>query len=97
MMKLTSQTTMKFEQQNTEYDYDTYEFEVISGFATKEYTVTICFKDMTLTGDCVAYGDWFTIEIKECMPFVNYLIDNKLLLRDITNIIKNYEKGSVKI
>lgn len=92
MIKLNGSMTMIYTLGNIDYDFDCYEFEVTNGLSTQEYTVIICFKDLDMQGSCIAYGSWFDITSDDCMPYVEYIIDNELVLRDFTHIVDNYQK-----
>lgn len=87
MIKFRSVETLKGNDINGVYDFDRYNFEVYTGFATKEYAVIVDFIENEVTGDCIAYGSWFDIEETECL-FLLESLEKEDINRDFSSILK---------
>ena len=65
----------------TSGNYDNYFFTERSPLSTKDITITIDFVDNEITGDCVAYGGWFDLELEDCLRYLDQ-VDNSEIIRD---------------
>ncbi|MEK4153364.1 MULTISPECIES: hypothetical protein [Carnobacterium] len=68
-------------------DFDRYDFEVKSPLSSKEYSVTIDFKNSEIRGDYVAYGEWNNLDIDECLEILDTLTEEEIK-RDFSLIKK---------
>ncbi len=72
---------------NQECDFDRYNFIIRSPLSTKEISVVVDFLKDEITGDTIAYGEWYDLETSECIELLETLnlLDIK---RDFTSIVK---------
>lgn len=89
--------SVKYEQviddsENKNYDFDRYTFETRSQIATKETSVIVDFHKNEISGDEIAYGSWYDIEIEDCIKLLNTLNPNDIK-RDFSRIINLYIKN----
>lgn len=61
MIKVESTEQIKGIYDNTNIDWDRYNFEVSTSVTTKEYSVVVDFLNEEVTGDCIAYGLWGSV------------------------------------
>ena len=84
-MKITQSGTINEVIEGKLYDYDYYHFEVRTALSTKEYQVVVDFKEKTITGDGIAYGNFIELDKDECISLLKYVDEP---IRNFTNIIK---------
>lgn len=72
-------------------DFDRYVFESKSGLSTKDISVVVDFEDNEISGDMVAYGDWFDLTQEECIEYLSTLEEHQIL-RDFSDIVNQYEE-----
>ncbi|MEH6889315.1 hypothetical protein V7024_06190, partial [Bacillus sp. JJ864] len=87
MIKFESSEQIKGTYDDQEYDFDRYNFTVRPVFTEKETSVVVNFKKNTITGDQIAFGSWYDIELEECIECLNTLQPNEIK-RDFTHIIE---------
>lgn len=66
-------------------DFDRYNF-LEKTLSTKETSIVISYvegDEEPLTGDQIAYGSWYDLDITDIQPYLDYLIENNLLKRDL--------------
>lgn len=90
MMKIVSTETMSGIIEGKNYDFDRYNFEETSSFSTKETSIVVSFLEgdkEPITGDQIAYGSWYDLELEECLAYLREVkaVDK---LRDFSEIIK---------
>jgi len=89
--------TLKYNEQlidnseNKEYDFDRYNFDTYSQIATKETSIVVDFINNEISGDRVAYGSWYDIEVDECIELLETLQPHEIL-RDFSDLINQYKK-----
>lgn len=88
MIKVESIEQIKGIYDNTNIDLDRYTIEVSTAMATKEYSVVVDFLNEEVTGDCIAYGLWFDIEIEDCIELLEFISDRNKSKRDFKHIIE---------
>ncbi|MCU5064874.1 hypothetical protein OB986_27120 [Bacillus cereus] len=59
--------------ENKEYDFDRYNFIKKRPLSTHETSVVVDFKRNEITGDTIAYGTWYDIELQECIEYLKTL------------------------
>ncbi|EUJ35763.1 hypothetical protein [Brochothrix campestris] len=69
------------------YDFDRYNFEYRTGLSTKECSITIDFKNNEIRGDMIAYGSWWELEVFECFPYLEFVLENKQSRRSFEAIL----------
>lgn len=69
-------------------DFDRYNIEKRSPYSTKEYSVHVDFLNEKISGDCIAYGEWFDIEIEECIELLDTMLKDNKPKRDFTYILE---------
>ncbi len=72
--------------ENKEYDFDRYNFIKKRPLSTHETFVVIDFKNNKITGDTIAYGSWYDIELEECIDYLKTLQSNEIK-RDFSDIL----------
>ena len=66
------------------YDYkevDVYRIDERRPMTTREISVMVDFEKGEITGDCIAYGEWYDLDIEECKEILK-AIPKKERLRD---------------
>lgn len=91
MIKLISNEQIKGTHDNTKVDFDRYNIEIKSQISTKEYSVVVDFLNEEITGDCVAYGSWFDIELDECLELLKEVLKDNEPIRKLDYIIDNLQ------
>lgn len=88
MIKVESTEQIKEIYDNTNIDWDRYTIEVSTAVTAKEYSVVVDFLNEEVTGDCIAYGLWFDIEIGGCIELLEFISDSNKPKRDFKHIIE---------
>lgn len=86
MITLTSSEQIQGTYENIKMDFDRYNIEVKSQLSTKDYSVIVDFKNNEITGDCVAYGSWFDIELDECLELLKEIFKTNKPIRNFKYI-----------
>ena len=68
-------------------DYERYNIDTYTGLSTKEYSIIVDFKDREISGDCIAFGSWFDIEVSEACNFLLKILEEKQMERDFSDIL----------
>lgn len=89
MIEYKSTETINEEINGEEVNFDRYDFVERTLLSTKEVSIVVDFKNEEITGDCVAYGDWYDLDFEECTVFIDHLNKHNLATRDFSSI---YEK-----
>lgn len=76
-------TEMQGVDNNKKYDFDLYEIEARSPMATREISLTVDFIEKKVSGDIIAFGDWYDLDIESVNELLNQLKNEKQLLREI--------------
>lgn len=84
MIKLESSEEIKGIYGNKKYDLDRYNFVERTGLSTKEISIDVDFERNEITGDKIAYGSWYKLELEECIKFLKTLQSNEIK-RDFNN------------
>ncbi|WP_368661227.1 hypothetical protein AB3U43_04000 (plasmid) [Bacillus cereus] len=95
MIKFESSEQIKGIYDDKEYDFDRYNFIVRPVFTEKETSIVVNFKKNTITGDQIAYGSWYDIELQECIDCLKTLQPNEIL-RDFSHLIVPEIKSTLK-
>lgn len=91
MLKLESTEQIQGVYENRKYDFDRYNFIARSPIATKEISVVVDFVNDEISGDTIAYGSWYDIEIIECIELLETLQPCDIK-RDFKRIIEKNKK-----
>jgi hypothetical protein len=78
MIKFESSEQIKGTYENKEYDFDRYNFIKKKPFSTHETSIVVDFKGNKITGDTIAYGSWYDIELQECIEYLKTLQPNEI-------------------
>ena len=57
-------TEMRGINNHQKYDFDLYQIEARSPMSTREITLTVDFIEKKVSGDIIAFGDWYDLEGK---------------------------------
>ncbi|WP_314208231.1 hypothetical protein [Vagococcus salmoninarum] len=87
-MTITHDTT-----QNKDENYDTYFVESYSGLSSKEYTIVVDYKKKTITGDGIAYGDWFDITLIDCLTILDSISKKGKLNRPYSQLLSSKDES----
>ena len=89
MIKVSSVETIK-DTQNNKYDFDRYNLEIKTGLSTKEVSVQFSFienEDEIITGDIIAFGSWYDLELDECIEYLKIVKEQNKMKRDFSKFI----------
>ncbi|KGH33023.1 MULTISPECIES: hypothetical protein [Lactococcus] len=89
MIKVSSVETIK-DTQNNKYDFDRYNLEIKTGLSTKEVSVQVSFienEDEIITGDIIAFGSWYDLELDECIEYLKIVKEQNKMKRDFSKFI----------
>lgn len=89
MIKVSSVETIK-DTQNNKYDFDRYNLEIKTGLSTKEVSVQFSFienEDEIITGDIIAFGSWYDLELDECIGYLKIVKEQNKMKRDFSKFI----------
>lgn len=89
MIKVSSVETIK-DTQNNKYDFDRYNLEIKIGLSTKEVSVQVSFienEDEIITGDIIAFGSWYDLELDECIEYLKIVKEQNKMKRDFSKFI----------
>lgn len=73
--------------------YDNYFVELRTGLSIKQYTIVVDFVEKFITGDVIAYGDWFDIDLDECLHVLNLVKEQDRLVSDYNHLLNHIQKG----
>lgn len=80
--------TIRHESNHTDFEnVDTYFIEWHTGLSTKEYTIFVDFERGAITGDVIAYGDWFDIDLDECLTVLDYVTKQGKVRRPFSHLL----------
>lgn len=89
MIKVSSVETIK-DTQNNKYDFDRYNSKIKTGLSTKEVSVQVSFienEDEIITGDIIAFGSWYDLELDECIEYLKIVKEQNKMKRDFSKFI----------
>lgn len=86
MIKLESSEQLKGTYENKKYDFDRYNFIKKRPISTHEISIVVDFKRNKITGDTVAYGSWYDLELEECIDYLKTLQPSEIK-RDFKKLI----------
>ncbi|MDM7538023.1 MULTISPECIES: hypothetical protein [Lactococcus] len=89
MIKVSSVETIK-DTQNNKYDFDRYNLKIKTGLSTKEVSVQVSFienEDEIITGDIIAFGSWYDLELDECIEYLKIVKEQNKMKRDFSKFI----------
>ncbi len=89
MIKVSSVETIK-DTQNNKYDFDRYNLKIKTGLSTKEVSVQVSFienEDEIITGDIIAFGSWYDLELNECIEYLKIVKEQNKMKRDFSKFI----------
>ena len=86
MITLKYSEPVKGTYENKEYDFDRYDFIKKRPLSTHETSVVVDFIGNKITGDTIAYGSWYDIELQECIEYLKTLQPSEIL-RDFNHLI----------
>ncbi|EJS44929.1 hypothetical protein ICG_06117 [Bacillus cereus BAG1X1-3] len=86
MITLKYSEPVKGTYENKEYDFDRYDFIKKRPISTHETSVFVDFIGNKITGDTIAYGSWYDIELQECIEYLKTLQPSEIL-RDFNHLI----------
>ena len=71
---------------NKPQDFDLYEIEARSPMSTREITLTVDFIEKKVSGDIIAFGDWYDLDIESVNEILKQLKKEEQTLRTINFI-----------
>ena len=89
MIKVSSVETIK-DTQNNKYDFDRYNLKIKTGLSTKEVSVQVSFienEDEIITGDIIAFGSWYDLELDECIEYLKIVKEQNKMKREFSKFI----------
>ncbi|HLR71884.1 MAG TPA: hypothetical protein VK085_10705 [Pseudogracilibacillus sp.] len=87
MITLVSSEQIKCNYEGEKLNFDRYNIEVKGQLSTKDYSIVVDFLKKEITGDCVAYGSWFDIELNDCLALLKSVFKTNKPIRDFKLII----------
>ena len=72
--------------ENEKYDFDRYNFIKRTPLSTQEISIIVDFKENEITGDTIAYGSWYDLELEECIDYLITLQPSEIK-RDFTDLL----------
>ena len=79
-------TEMQGVDNNKKYDFDLYEIEARSPMATREISLIVDFIEKKVSGDIIAFGDWYDLDIESVNEILKQLKKEEQTLRTINFI-----------
>ena len=95
MIKVTSKPRMCGVNRAEQYDFDLYQLEEKTLLSTKEISVTVDFSHdnkAIVQGDIIAYGEWRTLALDECLKYLQVVVSENEILRDFKSKLKGLER-----
>lgn len=80
---------MKLVEKFSYREIDVYRVEKKRALSTQEMSVVVDFENNKITGDCIAYGEWGTLELEECKEILMAIpeIERLRKFEDVLNSI----------
>lgn len=79
-------TEMRGINNHQKYDFDLYQIEACSPMSTREITLTVDFIEKKVSGDIIAFGDWYDLDIESVNEILKQLKKEEQTLRTINFI-----------
>ena len=79
-------TEMRGINNHQKYDFDLYQIEARSPMSTREITLTVDFIEKKVSGDIIAFGDWYDLDIESVNEILKQLKKEEQTLRTINFI-----------
>ena len=76
-------TQMKGINNNEKYDFDLYQIEARSPMSTKEISLTVDFIEKKISGDIIAFGDWYDLDKEPIIEILTQIQEENKTLRTI--------------
>lgn len=86
MITFDSNEQIKGTYENKEYDFDRYNFIKRRPLSTHEISIVVDFKRNEITGDTVAYGSWYDLDLEECIDYLKTLQPSEIK-RDFSDLL----------
>ena len=67
-------------------EFDIYGIEDKRALTTKEISIKVNFDKMEITGDCIAYGEWYDLDSEECKELLT-MIPKEERLRNFEDLL----------
>lgn len=87
MAKFINSEQIIYTQGSKKIDIDRYDFETRS----KETSVIVNFSENKIYGDRIAFGEWYEIELEECIELLKTLEPHEVI-RDFNSLIMKLTK-----
>ena len=71
------------------YDFDLYQIEARSPMSTREITLTVDFIEKKVSGDIIAFGDWYELDKETVIEIIKQIEKENQTLRTINFIWKS--------
>ena len=88
-------TEMKGINNNEKYDFDLYQIEARSPMSTKEISLTVDFIEKKISGDIIAFGDWYDLDKEPIIEILTQIQEENKTLRTIDFLWKSTKKGKL--
>lgn len=79
-------TEMRGINNHQKYDFDLHQIEARSPMSTREITLTVDFIEKKVSGDIIAFGDWYDLDIESVNEILKQLKKEEQTLRTINFI-----------
>lgn len=64
------------------FNMDNYLVEIKTAMSTKEFSVQVDFLNNEITGDTVQFGEWYELELEQCLVILSIIAEQGKLFRD---------------
>lgn len=82
-------TEMRGINNNEKYNFDLYQIEARSPMSTKEISLTVDFIEKKISGDIIAFGDWYDLDKETVIEIIKQIEKENQTLRTINFIWKS--------
>ncbi|MGC5423395.1 hypothetical protein ACPYM4_08610 [Enterococcus faecium] len=79
-------TEMRGINNNEKYNFDLYQIEARSPMSTKEISLTVDFIEKKISGDIIAFGDWYNLDKETVIEIIKQIEKENQTLRTINFI-----------
>lgn len=79
-------TEMRGINNNEKYNFDLYQIEARSPMSTKEISLTVDFIEKKISGDIIAFGDWYDLYKETVIEIIKQIEKENQTLRTINFI-----------
>ncbi|WP_231598695.1 hypothetical protein [Enterococcus gallinarum] len=85
-------TEMRGINNHQKYDFDLYQIEALSPMSTREITLTVDFIEKKVSGDIIAFGDWYDLDIESVNEILKQFKKGRTNIKNNQFYLKKYQK-----